>query len=250
MRGEDVRGVFRTRSFCGSPPHARGRQLRPGCHRRPSRITPACAGKTQVWRVWWTPHGDHPRMRGEDTYITNTRFPENGSPPHARGRRHIACTLTYDDRITPACAGKTEPTTLYMTNVEDHPRMRGEDVFAPFVPPFERGSPPHARGRQVGLRGSPLGEWITPACAGKTKLIDRLWRPTRDHPRMRGEDFSETCGKNLSWGSPPHARGRLERFSQVEVREGITPACAGKTNWLKRHPEARKDHPRMRGEDS
>ena len=67
-------------------------------------------------------------MRGEDTYITSTRSPENGSPPHARGR---LLAVTHPDKqtgITPACAGKTWALCSGLGRV--------------------RGSPPHARGRQ------------------------------------------------------------------------------------------------------
>ena len=35
----------------------------------------------------------------------------------------------------------------------------------------------------------PQPPWITPACAGKTRLALGCGRPTADHPRMRGEDY-------------------------------------------------------------
>ena len=65
MRGEHQKGFVPCGIQIGSPPHARGtldiiKRLLPS-----ARITPACAGNTQVLRevlhyVW-----DHPRMRGE-----------------------------------------------------------------------------------------------------------------------------------------------------------------------------------------
>ena len=109
MRGEDARMVFESEGGGGSPPHARGR--RRGCRTRSHRtgITPACAGKTR-----WISHagrdaGDHPRMRGEDILVTARLSVPDGSPPHARGRQYGSDWAARPGRITPACAGKTEP---------------------------------------------------------------------------------------------------------------------------------------------
>ena len=50
-------------------------------------------------------------------------------------------------------------------------------------------------------------------------------------------------------GSPPHARGRLKDFANGGRDFRITPACAGKTQFLGRRQGRGEDHPRMRGED-
>ena len=34
------------------------------------------------------------------------------------------------DRITPACAGKTEEMKRYLTEAEDHPRVCGENALS------------------------------------------------------------------------------------------------------------------------
>ena len=87
MRGEDDAATRWCRSPSGSPPHARGR-LQGAFPDRPRRgITPACAGKTNTAAPATKPRWDHPRMRGEDAYVRQSRFPSVGSPPHARGRR-------------------------------------------------------------------------------------------------------------------------------------------------------------------
>ena len=50
-------------------------------------------------------------------------------------------------------------------------------------------------------------------------------------------------------GSPPHARGRLNRYRRWRRDRGITPACAGKTWAHSAMIIFLSDHPRMRGED-
>ena len=71
----------------------------------------------------------------------------------------------------------------------------------------------------------------------------------RDHPRMRGEDRDVWESTAMDLGSPPHARGRLERQSVYGAMERITPACAGKTRREVGTMGKNSDHPRMRGED-
>ena len=65
---------------------------------------------------------------------------------------------------------------------------------------------------------------------------------------MRGEKASPLQKIRRCWGSPPHARGKVDCMRSCLFQQGITPACAGK------RPDAigRRvhlwDHPRMRGE--
>ena len=50
-----------------------------------------------------------------------------GSPPHVRGKR-VVIVVTYEIRgITPACAGKTFCRKNQHFQIEDHPRMCGEN---------------------------------------------------------------------------------------------------------------------------
>ena len=168
MRGEDVRLVHDARFSRGSPPHARGR---PECDHRPLgvvRITPACAGKTRGDRSRTTRRPDHPRMRGEDSARACLSASSRGSPPHARGRRMRCTPAAVSCRITPACAGKTRGCSPNAGALQDHPRMRGEDVPATGRKTVAIGSPPHARGRQHPHWEDTALIRITPACAGKT----------------------------------------------------------------------------------
>ena len=148
MRGEDLRCLMTLPSPEGSPPHARGRlsSLAEDSIRRG--ITPACAGKTSPSRAAGKSLWDHPRMRGEDLPAGAQAGYRQGSPPHARGRPDAPAWDRVDDRITPACAGKTEKYARYWFAHRDHPRMRGEDLSHPVSGEDSPGSPPHARGRR------------------------------------------------------------------------------------------------------
>ena len=173
----------------GSPPHARGRLEAGHGHLDELGITPACAGKTDGVFGECGRDLDHPRMRGED--VDKFIFPvaNKGSPPHARGRHLDDRVWVRGERITPACAGKTESAGGKPVVKRDHPRMRGEDVVFLLLGMSIPGSPPHARGRRR--------EHLTAV------------NPPMDHPRMRGEDRTPCSGVlNPLW---------------------ITPACAGKT---------------------
>ena len=70
MRGEDPSSSgWRVRAR-GSPPHARGRLPSTSPSNSPARITPACAGKTTRLSRRSRSVADHPRMRGEDAFLT------------------------------------------------------------------------------------------------------------------------------------------------------------------------------------
>ena len=229
MRGEDRRLTAACRLTSGSPPHARGRHLNQITLVIKSRITPACAGKTRPSGRTASTRPDHPRMRGEDIRKRAGTVRCDGSPPHARGRLRPPNGAIWARWITPACAGKTTTERLSCLRAADHPRMRGEDLTAGPPPPFNCGSPPHARGRPYPLLTPYLPGGITPACAGKTTSSSPKAASTEDHPRMRGEDRT-TPRDGEGWeGSPPHARGRLPRPARETMEGRITPACAGKT---------------------
>ena len=189
MRGEDPFIGAWFYGDGGSPPHARGRRQWGYNLSTTRRITPACAGKTAAKGTHDLRPLDHPRMRGEDYFgleVVDCRF---GSPPHARGRHLDDRVWVRGERITPACAGKTESAGGKPVVKRDHPRMRGEDVVFLLLGMSIPGSPPHARGRRR--------EHLTAV------------NPPMDHPRMRGEDRTPCSGVlNPLW---------------------ITPACAGKT---------------------
>ena len=65
---------------------------------------------------------------------------------------------------------------------------------------------------------------------------------------MRGEKITSLRTSLSMLGSPPHARGKVQRLIHGAAKVGVTPACAGK-RWPKTLRTALIwDHPRMRGE--
>ena len=91
----------------GSPPHVRERLQAVFVMVLLFGITPACAGKTQDFRIADHRREDHPRMCGKDPADAAGLSAKAGSPPHVRERRPAVDEKTTDMRITPACAGKT-----------------------------------------------------------------------------------------------------------------------------------------------
>ena len=109
--------------------------------------------------------------------------------------------------------------------------------------------PPPARGRgPSGYRGAKL-QGITPACAGKIVGLLRPALPTRNYPRLRGEDPTASISFLMARELPPLARGRLSPSSGMGAWNGITPACAGKMLMLDHLRAHDRNYPRLRGED-
>ena len=65
---------------------------------------------------------------------------------------------------------------------------------------------------------------------------------------MRGEKLIAFPVDVKHRGSPPHARGKGSLRDALKAIGGITPACAGKSDWHKLPGKEGEDHPRMRGE--
>ena len=73
--------------------------------------------------------------------------------------------------------------------------------------------------------------------------------PSGAHPRMRGENESETVLETFLAGSSPHARGKQAKHVYLTAGQGLIPACAGKTPIPTRVRCTGSAHPRMRGEN-
>ena len=107
MRGEKSPQVYPISRPQGSPPHARGKGWCTSFPPPMDRITPACAGKSVQGFSFFLRGKDHPRMRGEKPLRCFKRSARRGSPPHARGKVPQGVWKVGEDRITPACAGKS-----------------------------------------------------------------------------------------------------------------------------------------------
>ena len=89
---------------------------------------------------------------------------------------------------------------------------------------------------------------ITPAHAGKSDSELFSSPEKRDHPRTRGEKLSAPTFPALETGSPPHTRGKGSMSVINAWVDRITPAHAGKSNYVYYCQNKGRDHPRTRGE--
>ena len=193
----------------GSPPLARGVQTTVTDIDFSIRITPACAGSTNVQVPHKLSDKDHPRLRGEYTFVNSFNPQLTGSPPLARGVRTTINLCSIERRITPACAGSTCRTHEGLEAVEDHPRLRGEYYYHSHTESLLEGSPPLARGVRVEHMRDLRQLRITPACAGSTDFKTLGAKKYWDHPRLRGEYCKRMHRLLRRRGSPPLARGVL-----------------------------------------
>ena len=90
-------------------------------------------------------------MRGEKSGLQMETTVDLGSPPHARGKVKAAVADETAQRITPACAGKSESLAEQFFWKKDHPRMRGEKMANLDKASTAAGSPPHAREKDMDL---------------------------------------------------------------------------------------------------
>ena len=213
------------------------------------RNTPAYAGKTDNVDHSLNLAEKHPRVCGEDFRSSILSRGTWETPPRMRGRLRYKQLTGILDRNTPAYAGKTPAFVLPTVIVVKHPRVCGEDL------PTEDGSnkkaetPPRMRGRRYYANkiGRPFGN--TPAYAGKTSTARLSGSCARKHPRVCGEDSTESSGKAGFRETPPRMRGRQYHTVSSGRKSGNTPAYAGKTQT----PECRRPaiwkHPRVCGED-
>ncbi len=227
----------------GSPPHTRGRRYskcsltrlrdHPRTRRDTQRdiwerggtgITPAHAGKTGRLRHTCDEDGITPAHAGKSFPGLFFRLLLRITPAHAGkyGSDARGTTLLW---ITPAHAGNTSP-PFYPGAPGSPPHTRG------YLQGFHRvgrlqGSPPHTRGKSPEGRHCYHEAGITPAHAGNTPWA-KLRLHGRDHPRTRGEKFSQLVAVFIG---------------------GITPAHAGKTPSCQHIMEGLWDHPRTRGEN-
>ena len=219
------------------------------CSRTITRITPADAGKTPVADTRRGGHGDHPRGCGENVFRKVKKLVRTGSPPQVRGKRTCYPCRMGLDRITPAGAGKTTITYGGIAVATDHPRRCGENSAQALFHAVWKGSPPQVRGKLYGKVGEYEANRITPAGAGKTRLIVPKTKKRQDHPRRCGEN-SVISLQILSFpGSPPQVRGKLHGTKKKASAPRITPAGAGKTAGSCDFFITDEDHPRRCGEN-
>ena len=233
----------------GSPPRMRG-ELNERLRRAVGvGITPAYAGRTHAATSWATRTSDHPRVCGENRGDAWGKPFIKGSPPRMRGERPRGSARRPDRRITPAYAGRTCSCRRSTPTLWDHPRVCGENPYSIATKTFAGGSPPRMRGEHAGQGAGCGAGGITPAYAGRTWVGEQGPELVKDHPRVCGENVLVDSPRATTAGSPPRMRGELRVHTITALHLRITPAYAGRTRATGRHRGARRDHPRVCGEN-
>ena len=143
-----------------------------------------------------------------------------------KGQKNTDAVRPY--RITPAYAGKSQLEIEPFAPPQDHPRLCGEKQAIPHKELQEVGSPPPMRGKGPLAYPNVQHHRITPAYAGKSKII--------------------RSGGSTSSGSPPPMRGKDEILGIDVHQTRITPAYAGKRQSFWHTWTTDQDHPRLCGE--
>ena len=133
-----------------------------------------------------------------------------GSPPRVREKLKMDHKELVFLGITPACAGKTIALANRGSGSGDHPRVCGKNWVNFTSGIFELGSPPRVREKLKGNDGLSTEGGITPACAGKTKLMKKRLFQRQDHPRVCGKNGDLTVFLKFRIGSPPRVREKLQ----------------------------------------
>ena len=99
-------------------------------------------------------------------------------------------------------------------------------------------------------RANTYPRWLIPAHAGKTGASAPTIKPTRAHPRSRGENDVKKGTHMPTLGSSPLTRGKRAPAASAEIDPRLIPAHAGKTNRQQCSALAWGAHPRSRGENA
>ena len=91
----------------GSPPRVREELISTRLATLRRRITPACAGRTKFFLIFFSSRRDHPRVCGKNLFFSSAIRNNSGSPPRVREEPHPYIHCLDTPRITPACAGRT-----------------------------------------------------------------------------------------------------------------------------------------------
>ena len=182
----------RTPHTCKDHPRIRGehqlagQQVVPGVW-----IIPAYAGSTRLRGIPISSLRDHPRIRGEHSQARFSGPEVVGSSPHTRGAPRRQPPRRAPRRIIPAYAGSTMVRVWGVGAGWDHPRIRGEHQTRQWQNGRTLGSSPHTRGALEWPELDQTRRRIIPAYAGSTGVCPWPRKPTRDHPRIRGEHASQ-----------------------------------------------------------
>ena len=166
-----------------------------------------------------------------------------------RGKPPIITLPHPNTRNIPAYAGKTHQQPPWPPNAWEHPRVCGENHL-PKIEGFAHvGTSPRMRGKLSDFTDEAIVVGNIPAYAGKTSALCALWTSAREHPRVCGENVTQTSGIPEFYGTSPRMRGKRPDVKPGIVQDRNIPAYAGKTAypWAAMSPPP--EHPRVCGEN-
>src|SRR6266511_2959990 len=130
----------------GPPPRTRGTRRSPTRPQGDPGTTPAYAGNACSRPPWAPTRRDHPRVCGERGSVVGRGDQVWGPPSRTRGTLHDRPPEDAQGGTTPAYAGNARVCCTSSDPPWDHPRVRGERVFARLTSQSAWGPPPRTRG--------------------------------------------------------------------------------------------------------
>ena len=173
----------------GSSPRVRGKLRLNTNNTAPSRLIPACAGKTTVRSSRSKQDPAHPRVCGENSTLIARLGGDWGSSPRVRGKRSPPRPGWRHRGLIPACAGKTATRLGFKWTAGAHPRVCGENDGSKSVKLPSAGSSPRVRGKRRLAPNLINTSRLIPACAGKTSHPQSKTPHQSAHPRVCGENI-------------------------------------------------------------
>ena len=152
----------------GSSPLARGTHIELDHLNVVDGLIPARAGNTWESDTQRTPHGAHPRSRGEHGENFGITTLRKGSSPLARGTRRCKRIKSVKHGLIPARAGNTNHRRTHSYPARAHPRSRGEHTRRITDDDTQWGSSPLARGTRLAQTPDSRRTGLIPARAGNT----------------------------------------------------------------------------------
>ena len=131
------------------------------------RITPACAGKSCHVCAVLADSRDHPCVCREKLHYMYRDTRQLGSPLRVQGKAYLRTFAVLLLRITPACAGKSNPVRNRDRSMVDHPCVCREKLTTFSKKLQMLGSPLRVQGKVAYRAYRDYRARITPACAGK-----------------------------------------------------------------------------------
>ena len=109
-------------------------------------------------------------------------------------------------RITPAHAGRMPMSWFAAVLPWDHPRACGKNSAWHWLTVDFSGSPPRMREEFFPISRSSRNRRITPAHAGRIRLMRFVALQLEDHPRACGKNIRYAACGEYGTGSPPRMR--------------------------------------------